>query len=231
MPQIYGGKDATSPSIDWSGGVQHIRGGARDNPTSTISAPAEQPSKQPVVHQFDVSPTKDPLQQVTGDYKGYIPGGMATTAPTTVKSDAGPGLDESMSYAMGNIIGSPTNRLTVAPAAAPAPVSYVPQKVAAAPAPTVANIATAGPTRKPTMLNRVFGTPGMQTYNNAFAVADSVIAAAHAAGLGVSPFTPSGAGWHPPNFSSGSGGANFAYKSNGQGGGTYVNSYGQTMKY
>jgi hypothetical protein len=81
------------------------------------------------------------------------------------------------------------------------------------------------------MLNRVFGTPGMQTYNNAFAVADSVIKATQKAGLGVSPFTPSGAGWHAPNFSSGSGGANFAYKSNGQGGGTYVNSYGQTMKY
>jgi hypothetical protein len=137
-----------------------------------------------------------------------------------------------MSYAMGDIIGSPTNLPTVAPAAAPA-LSYVPQKVAApsvAPAPT-RNIATVGPTQKPTMLNRVFGMPGMKTYNDASSVAQSVISAAHAAGLGVSPFTPSGSGWHAPNFQTGSGGANFAYKPNGQGGGTYVNSYGQTMTY
>ncbi len=236
MPQIYGSEGATLPSIDWSSGVQRIRGGAGDDPTASISPPpAEQPSRQPVVHQFDLSPTKDPLQSVN-DYARYSSGAttpsMATTAPPTVKPDGGPGLDESMSYAMGNIIGSPTNMPTVAPAAAPA-LSYVPQKVAApsvAPAPT-RNIATVGPTQKPTMLNRVFGMPGMQTYNDASSVAQSVIAAAHAAGLGVSPFTPSGAGWHAPNFSSGSGGANFAYKPNGQGGGTYVNSYGQTMTY
>jgi hypothetical protein len=204
--------------------------------TRASVAPAEQPTvyeSSRIASPAMGSPARDPLQQVTSDYKGYIPGGMATTAPPTVKPDGGPGLDESMSYAMGDIVGSPTNLPTVAPAAATPALSYVPQKVAApsvAAAPT-RNIATVGPTQKPTMLNHVFGMPGMQTYNDASSVAQSVIAAAHAAGLGVSPFTPSGSGWHAPNFSTGSGGANFAYNPNGQGGGTYVNSYGQTMTY
>jgi hypothetical protein len=152
------------------------------------------------------------------------------TAPPTVKPDGAPPLDESMSYAMSNIIGSPVQRPATMATEQPA-LAYVPDKVAApsvAPTPR-ANMATVGPSRQPTMLNRIFGKPGMQTYTDASSVAQSVIAAAHAAGLGVSPFTP--AGYHAPDFSSGSGGANFAYKPNGQGGGTYVNSYGQTMTY
>ncbi len=38
-------------------------------------------------------------------------------------------------------------------------------------------------------------------------------------------------GYSAPNFSKGSGGAIYAYKPDGNGGGTYVNSFGQTMTY
>ncbi len=203
--------------------------------TRATAAPAERPAvyeSSRIASPAMGSPARDPLQQVTNDYKGYIPGGMATTAPPAVKPDAGPGLDESMSYAMSDIVGSPVQRPATMATEQPA-LAYVPEKVAApsvAPAPT-RNIATVGPSQKPTMLNRIFGKPGMQTYNNASTVAQSVIAAAHAAGLGVSPFTPSG--YHAPDFSSGSGGATKAWQSdpNNPGHGTFVNSYGQTMPF
>lgn len=50
-------------------------------------------------------------------------------------------------------------------------------------------------------------------------------------GYSDSPFTPSGAGWHPPNYTPGPGGATNAYNPNGFGGGTYINSFGQELPY
>ncbi len=44
-----------------------------------------------------------------------------------------------------------------------------------------------------------------------------------------SPYTPGG--YTAPNFSPGSGGPTYAYKSNGQGGGTYVDSHGNVQTY
>jgi len=160
---------------------------------------------------------------------------MATVPPTV--QPTGAGLDESMSYAMSDIPGSPVRSPLGVPAADPLAYAQAapPPSIATAPPPRAASMATMSPTREPSRLNKVIGMPGMQSYTGVAPIAQSIIAAAHAAGLSVSPGTP--AGYHAPNFSTGSGGANFAYKpnldanGNPTGTGTYINSFGQTMTY
>lgn len=74
------------------------------------------------------------------------------------------------------------------------------------------------------------GSPGSYNYSGTTPWGSATYNAPYgASGYSNSPFTP--AGYTAPNFSVGSGGPTYAYKPDGQGGGTYVNSFGQTMSY
>ena len=66
-------------------------------------------------------------------------------------------------------------------------------------------------------------------YGSVTPINPSVAAAAAAAGLTSSPYTPSG--FTAPNFNRVSGGSTYAYRSNGDGTGSYVNSAGRTIPY
>jgi hypothetical protein len=44
-----------------------------------------------------------------------------------------------------------------------------------------------------------------------------------------SPFTP--VGWTPPSFDPVSGGPTYAYQANGNGGGSYITSFGNAVSY
>jgi hypothetical protein len=107
-------------------------------------SPAEKPTPTyqggPVAGAELPAPTKDPLQQVTSDYKGYIPGGMATTAPTVTP----PAMDESMSYAMGSTP-DVTFPLHLDAPAAVEPMAYAPPPPMAPPKKDAPSIATAPP--------------------------------------------------------------------------------------
>ncbi len=107
--------------------------------THVTPSPAERPTPAPSYSGSGAaafpSPTKDPLQTVQSGYKGYIPGGMATTPPPV--TPPGPAMDESMAYGLSNIVGSPVSN--VGPAAGAEPMAYAPIAPAAK-APSMASV-------------------------------------------------------------------------------------------
>jgi len=142
-------------------------------------------------------------------------------------SDAAPAMMAAPKSLMAAGAAAPVRRVQIAPPS----VAYTPPTTAPAPyrvaGPRAGMFGALG-----NIISRVFNpnTVGKAIAYPAVSYAQNPAAQAYLSNFGGgSAFTP--AGFTAPNFSPGSGGSTFAYHSNGDGTGTYVNSQGRTISY
>lgn len=200
---------------------QFVAGGASVAPTRIAAPPAPK------------SPVAAPASVAGVSFgKGYEVPATPSAVQYAVQSlgnisDAAPAMMAAPKSLMTAGAAAPVRKVQIAPPS----VAYTPPTTAPAPyrvaGPRVGMFGALG-----NVISRVFNpnTVGKAIAYPAVSYAKNPAAQAYLANFGGgSAFTP--AGFSAPNYSPGSGGSTFAYHSNGDGTGTYVNSQGRTIAY
>lgn len=200
---------------------QFVAGGASVAPTRIAAPPAPKSPVAPPTSVagvtfgkgYDVPDTPSAVQyavQSLGNISDAAPAMLAAPKPVVTAGAA-----------------APVRKVQITPPMA----AYTPPTTAPAPyrvaGPRVGMFGALG-----NVISRVFNpnTVGKAIAYPAVSYAKNPAAQAYLANFGGgSAFTP--AGFSAPNYSPGSGGSTFAYHSNGDGTGTYVNSQGRTISY